>query len=113
MRDKAMTLGPLIAIVAVLVALSATSCAPQDEPVPFDTAEIVRDVTKSLREGKLLASDFEQTEILAWHVAKDTGYWDPIPLKRDFYADTVLLWARTQTTAGAVCWVLVEASRPR
>ena len=111
---ESMTRRPRLLIAVALVVLFAPSCALRDAPGPWDTSEIVRDVTKSLRDNKLLMFDLERTEILAWHILKSTAdYRDPIPLKRVSRMGVVLLWGRARAGSGGPGWLLVEAYRWR
>jgi hypothetical protein len=112
--DKPMTRRPCLFIAVALVVMFAPSCALLDEPAPWDTAEIVRDVTKSLRDNELLTSDLERTEILAWRILTSTADdRDPIPLKRVSRMGVVLLWGRARVGTGAPGWLLVEVYRLR
>lgn len=109
-----MTRRPRLLIAAALVVLFAPSCALPDAPVPWDTSEIVRDITKSLSDSKLLVSDLERMEILAWHIERSIAdYRDPIPLKRVSRIGVVLLWGRARVVSGGPGWLLVEAYRWR
>ena len=109
-----MTRRPRLLIAVALVVLSVPSCGLRDAPVPWDSSEIVRDVTNDLRNNKLLVSDLEGTEILAWHIARSTAdYRDPIPLKRVSRLAVVLLWGRARVASDSAGWLLVEAYRWR
>ena len=70
--EEPMIRRPRLSIAAALIVLLAPCCALPDTPVPWDTSEIVRDVSKSLSDNKLLISDLERTEVLAWHIARST-----------------------------------------
>src|SRR5262245_32676359 len=58
--------GALTRIARLSLLVLITSCGAGDSRVPWDKADIVRDVTSDLRRFEHLTSDFTEVEVLAW-----------------------------------------------
>ena len=90
-------------------ALSA--CAHGDPRVPWDTAQMAREIAGDLRRFERFDADFRQVEVLAWrsveYQQKRPTPLDPIRSQR-YHA---LLWVRVESRAAPPGWVLVEAGR--
>jgi hypothetical protein len=89
---------PVIAAILVLVA----SCGSSDPPPPWDTHQMVRELTSELRQFEGLTSDFDQTEVLAWRLDA-RGNKDRVEI--------ALLWGRTGPADTTTGWALVQGYR--
>jgi hypothetical protein len=88
-------------IIAAVLAL-ATSCGPSDPPPPWDTDQMVRELTAELRRFERLTADFDQVEVLAWRVdARDNN--DRVEI--------ALLWGRTAFSDATTGWASVQGYR--
>lgn len=90
-----------------LVLCLVVACGRTDPPVPWDMAQMVRELTSDFRRYERLTSDFDQTEVLAWRTCTAGA---------EFFlgrGDTALLWGRTRTSVGASTWVLAQGYRLR
>ena len=97
--------------------LLVASCGATDPHVPWDKADIVREVTSDLRRFEHLTSDFTEVEVLAWRtqVAESKPIEFPptapvaAPVERT-RSDSVLLWARIASKADST-WMVIQAYR--
>lgn len=88
---------------ALLVALSVplVSCGSSDA-VPWDTAQMVRELSSELRRSEGLASDLSAVEVLAWRVLeRESG--GPVEI--------VLLLGRIGAADSGQEWALVQGYR--
>ena len=97
--------------VAVLCLLTVASCAPADPAPPWDTDEMVRQLT----------SEFTERVILAWRIDARPGvpslpripFPDGsgfVPAKED-RVEIVLLWGRTGSANAPTGWALAQGFR--
>lgn len=107
--------------VAVLLLLTLTSCAPADPHPPWDTDEMVRQLTSDLRRFEGLSADLRDSVILAWRVDARPGVPTmpriPLPDGSGFVStkedrvEVVLLWGRIGPANAPTGWVLMQGYR--
>lgn len=112
-----MRIGHGVTLTALFV--TASYCRPVDLPVPWDKADIARDVSADLREFERLNSDLAEVEVLAWRrTERECPDPFPFPTSAPIPAppltdriDVVLLWGRLDAAPEQPAWALVQASR--
>lgn len=82
------------------IALILVSCSASEAPPPWDTDQMVRQLTAELRQFEREASDFEELEVLAWRI-------DARGKER---VEIALLWGRGHSL-GKPRWALVQGYR--
>ena len=87
-------------IVTVAAASLVAACRATDGPIPWDTSQMIRELTDNLRQFERL--NFTGTEVLGWRIdARDNR----------FRVEIALLWGRTQAGSAQPAWGLVEGFR--
>ena len=56
------------AAVITTIMVLVSSCGPSDARPPWDTDQMLRELTSELRQFEGLTTDFDQSEVLAWRV---------------------------------------------
>jgi hypothetical protein len=95
--------------------IAISSCGDVDRRVPWDVADLARDVSADLRKFERLNSDFAEAEVLAWRRAESGIVQSfpptaPIPPPKD-RVGIVLLWGRLSRTNGSAFWALAQVFR--
>jgi hypothetical protein len=104
---------------ALSVALA--SCVPADRSPPWDTAEMIRELTSELRTFEQLPADFSEALVLAWRIdtrpASTSTPPIPLPGGSGFMPtppdriEVALLWGRIRPGGAPGSWALVQGWR--
>jgi hypothetical protein len=89
-------------IITAAVASLVAACRANDRQVPWDTDQMIRELTADLRQFEGLASDFTETEVLGWRIDA---------LDSRFRVEIALLWGRTGAAGAPGGWALVQGFR--
>ena len=90
---------PVVAAVTAFM----TACGLSDPAPPWDTNQMVRDLTSELRRFEGLATDFDQVEVLAWRIDARG--------QEHRVVEIALLWGRTGPPDAPTGWALVQGYR--
>jgi hypothetical protein len=98
-----------------------TSCTPADPVPPWETAEMVRELTSDLRLFEGLQSEFTDVVILAWRIDTRPGVavLPRIPLPdgsgfvppKEERVEIALLWGQTGPDRAPTGWAVVQGFR--
>jgi hypothetical protein len=101
--------------------LALTSCASADQAPPWDSAEMIRELTSELRLFEGLPSEFSEALVLAWRIdtrpATTSSPRIPVPGGSGFMPtqpdriEVALLWGRVVPQRGPGSWALVQGWR--
>ena len=103
--------GTLVALAALLCA----ACRAENARVPWDTTEMVRQLTAELRRFEGLTSEARDVEVLAWRAIQRVNEratapgLPPVAIRRR--SESALLWGRFEAKDGASEWLLIDAFR--
>jgi hypothetical protein len=87
------------------------SCV-RDPQVPWDTAQMARELTAELQRFEGLSADLEEYEVLAWRVdATPPPSSRPRPEDPQRRIQVGLLWGRTRADRSPARWLLVHGFR--
>ena len=94
------------------------TCRSVDLPVPWDKADMAREVSADLRKFERLNFDLAEVEVLAWRRTEREGSFPfpfppnaPIAPRLKDKIDVVLLWGRLDTAPERLVWALIQAGR--
>jgi hypothetical protein len=97
-----------------LMALLCAACSAGDTRVPWDTTEMVLEVTAELRRFERVTSEARDVEVLAWRAIETVNEratppgLPPVAIRRR--SEGALLWGRFEAT-GPPEWLLIDAFR--
>jgi hypothetical protein len=99
----------------VFLGLPCAACGTADPPVPWDSTEMIQQISADLRRVERLTPAPRDLDVLAWRVVERV-YEDPMPRRLPPVhsrrrSEAALLWGRLEAKDGAPEWVLIEAFR--
>jgi len=101
--------------VVTLLALFCAACSTRDTRVPWDTTEMVREVTAELRRFERVTSEARDVEVLAWRAIKRVHEFSAPPglppVTTGGRSDAALIWGRFEAKDGVQEWLLIDAFR--
>lgn len=94
---------PLVrAMIATSFVVLVTACTRSDPQPPWDSSQMLAELTSELRGSTIAASEFSQPELLAWRVDA-RGNRDRVEI--------ALLWGRLSRAGAPTGWALMQAFR--
>ena len=111
-----------LSIVAVgVLSVALASCVPADDNPPWDTAEMIKELTSDLRRFEKLPTEFSEAHLLAWRIDTRPSSTStpsiPIPGGSGLMPtppdriEVALLWGRVGAEGAPSSWALVQGWR--